>query len=109
MDTEEEPLTKLSSKEDKHDIILFKSIDDIIFGLTKKSWPDINLSVCACSRFQVTPKSFHLRAVKRILGGCNILAGELNSCNAKSRLIMATSTTEDIKLLLLHTIGGQVL
>ncbi|GKD57910.1 hypothetical protein Tco_1291297, partial [Tanacetum coccineum] len=28
--------------------------------------PDIIFAVCACSRFQVTPKSSHLSAVKRI-------------------------------------------
>nr|GEW04766.1 retrovirus-related Pol polyprotein from transposon TNT 1-94 [Tanacetum cinerariifolium] len=31
------------------------------------SRPDIMFTVCACSRFQVTPKVSHLRAVKRIL------------------------------------------
>ncbi|GJW66039.1 putative ribonuclease H-like domain-containing protein [Tanacetum coccineum] len=71
-------------------------VDDIIFGSTKKSWcdefealrkqisdefygsmigslmyltasrPDIMFAVCACSRFQVTPKTSHLNAVKRI-------------------------------------------
>ncbi|GKF01757.1 hypothetical protein Tco_0028680 [Tanacetum coccineum] len=30
------------------------------------SRPDIMFSVCACSRFQVQPKVFHLNAVKRI-------------------------------------------
>ncbi|GJX01442.1 hypothetical protein Tco_0185355 [Tanacetum coccineum] len=30
------------------------------------SRPDIMFAVCACSRFQVTPKSSHLSAVKRI-------------------------------------------
>ncbi|GKB38653.1 putative ribonuclease H-like domain-containing protein [Tanacetum coccineum] len=29
-------------------------------------WPDIMFAVCACARFQVTPKVSHLHAVKRI-------------------------------------------
>ncbi|GKA90578.1 putative ribonuclease H-like domain-containing protein [Tanacetum coccineum] len=90
------PFDKISPKKDKHDIILVQVyVDDIIFGSTKKSWcdefealmksrfqmslsmigslmyltasrPDIMFAVCACSRFQVTPKSSHLSAVKRI-------------------------------------------
>ncbi|GKB09674.1 hypothetical protein Tco_0837986 [Tanacetum coccineum] len=31
------------------------------------SRPDIMFAVCACARFQVTPKASHLNAVKRIL------------------------------------------
>jgi hypothetical protein len=31
------------------------------------SRPDIMLSVCMCARFQVAPKEFHLRVVKRIM------------------------------------------
>ncbi|GJT23870.1 putative ribonuclease H-like domain-containing protein [Tanacetum coccineum] len=72
-------------KKDKHDIILVQVyVDDIIFGSTKNlgvmnlrsmigslmyltaSRPDIMFAVCACSRFQVTPKTSHLSAVKRI-------------------------------------------
>ncbi|GKB61001.1 putative ribonuclease H-like domain-containing protein [Tanacetum coccineum] len=81
-------------KKDKHDIILVQVyVDDIIFGSTKKSWCDefealmqsrfqmssmgeltffLGLQVkqkedvCACSRFQVTPKTSHLSVVKRI-------------------------------------------
>ncbi|GJX32907.1 hypothetical protein Tco_0242762 [Tanacetum coccineum] len=30
------------------------------------SWPDITFVVCACARFQVTPKTSHLHTVKRI-------------------------------------------
>ncbi|GJR08454.1 putative ribonuclease H-like domain-containing protein [Tanacetum coccineum] len=65
-------------------------LDDIIFGSTKKelcdefeklmkdksmigslmyltaSRPDIMFAVCACARFQVSPKTSHLLAVKRI-------------------------------------------
>ncbi|GJX18230.1 putative ribonuclease H-like domain-containing protein [Tanacetum coccineum] len=60
---------------DKGDILLVQVyVDDIIFGSTKKSLcdefeasrPDITFAVCACARFQVTPKTSHLHVVKRI-------------------------------------------
>ncbi|GKE72396.1 putative ribonuclease H-like domain-containing protein, partial [Tanacetum coccineum] len=59
---------------DKGDILLVQVYVDIIFGSTKKSLcdefeasrPDIMFAVCACARFQVTPKTSHLHAVKRI-------------------------------------------
>nr|GEU44849.1 hypothetical protein [Tanacetum cinerariifolium] len=75
----------------KDDILLVQVyVDDIIFGSTKKelgtefeklmhdksmirslmyltaSKPDITFAVCACTRFQVTPKTSHLYDVKRI-------------------------------------------
>ncbi|GJS45329.1 putative ribonuclease H-like domain-containing protein [Tanacetum coccineum] len=71
----------------KGDILLVQVyVDDIIFGSTKKelctefeklmhkkfqmssmaSRPDIMFAVCACARFQVTPKVSHLHVVKRI-------------------------------------------
>nr|GEX89848.1 putative ribonuclease H-like domain-containing protein [Tanacetum cinerariifolium] len=39
-----------------------------LYGLHQapRAWPDIMFAVCACSRFQVTPKTSHLHAVKRI-------------------------------------------
>ncbi|GJS15710.1 copia protein [Tanacetum coccineum] len=39
-----------------------------LYGLHQapRAWPDIMFAVCACSRFQVTPKTSHLSAVKRI-------------------------------------------
>ncbi|GJS87143.1 copia protein [Tanacetum coccineum] len=67
-------------KKDKHDIILVQVyVDDIIFGSTKKSWCD-EFEALMKSRFQmsymgeltfslglqVTPKTSHLSAVKRI-------------------------------------------
>ncbi|GJV97268.1 putative ribonuclease H-like domain-containing protein [Tanacetum coccineum] len=74
-------------KKDKGDILLVQVyVDDIIFGSTKKSLcdqfeglmhkrslmyltasrPNIMFVVCACARFQVTPKTSHIHAVKRI-------------------------------------------
>ncbi|GJT47041.1 putative ribonuclease H-like domain-containing protein [Tanacetum coccineum] len=73
-----------------HILLVQIYVDDIIFGSTKKdlcdefeklmkdksmigslmyltaSRPDIMFVVCACARFQVSPKSSHLLAVKRI-------------------------------------------
>ncbi|GJU56227.1 hypothetical protein Tco_1229941 [Tanacetum coccineum] len=43
-------------------IILIGSLDRTITS----SRPDITFTVCACARFQVTPKTSHLHAVKRI-------------------------------------------
>ncbi|GKE04968.1 putative ribonuclease H-like domain-containing protein, partial [Tanacetum coccineum] len=37
-----------------------------ITGQAERRWPDIMFAVCACSRFQVTPKTSHLNAVNRI-------------------------------------------
>nr|GEU55633.1 hypothetical protein [Tanacetum cinerariifolium] len=51
------------------------------------SRPDIMYAVCACSRFQVTPKTSHLHAVKRIFR-------RLILWQCKRQIIVATSTTE---------------
>ncbi|GJR37776.1 putative ribonuclease H-like domain-containing protein [Tanacetum coccineum] len=47
------------------DIHLYRSMIGSLMYLTS-SRPDIIFSVCACSRFQVQPKVFHLNAIKRI-------------------------------------------
>ncbi|GJZ11616.1 putative ribonuclease H-like domain-containing protein [Tanacetum coccineum] len=68
------------------------------------SRPDIMFAVCACARFQVSPKTSHLLAVKRIfryLKG-NISRSwystdsplELISWQCKKQTVVATSTTE---------------
>ncbi|GKC69990.1 hypothetical protein Tco_1115873 [Tanacetum coccineum] len=51
------------------------------------SRPDIMFAVCACSRFELTPKTSHLNAVKRIFR-------RLISWQCKKQTIVATSTTE---------------
>nr|GEZ87862.1 hypothetical protein [Tanacetum cinerariifolium] len=51
------------------------------------SRPDIMYVLCACSRFQVTPKTSHLQAVKRIFS-------RLISWQCKKQIIVATLTTE---------------
>nr|GEU33622.1 hypothetical protein [Tanacetum cinerariifolium] len=47
------------------DIHLYRSMIGSLMYLTA-SRPDIMFAVCACSRFQITPKLSHLHAVKRI-------------------------------------------
>ncbi|GJU77430.1 putative ribonuclease H-like domain-containing protein [Tanacetum coccineum] len=50
---------------DNVDVHLYKSMIGSLMYLTA-SRPDITFVVCACARFQVTPKTSHLHAVKRI-------------------------------------------
>ncbi|GJR81963.1 putative ribonuclease H-like domain-containing protein [Tanacetum coccineum] len=47
------------------DVHVYKSMISSLMYLTA-SRPDIMFAVCACARFQVTPKASHLNAVKRI-------------------------------------------
>nr|GEV41428.1 putative mitochondrial protein [Tanacetum cinerariifolium] len=63
-------------KKNNRDIILVQVyVDDIIFGSTKKEWCDefealmngeFQMSVSVCSRYQVTPTTSNLEAVKKI-------------------------------------------
>nr|GEY12613.1 hypothetical protein [Tanacetum cinerariifolium] len=60
--------------------------------------PDIMFAICACVRFEVTPKTSHLHAVKRIFrylkGGCQFLGKRLISWQCKKQTIVGNSTTE---------------
>nr|GEZ32336.1 hypothetical protein [Tanacetum cinerariifolium] len=47
------------------DVHLYRSIIGFLMYLTA-SRPDIMFAVCACSKFQVAPKTSHLHAIKRI-------------------------------------------
>ncbi|GJT02159.1 putative ribonuclease H-like domain-containing protein [Tanacetum coccineum] len=47
------------------DVHVYKSMIGSLMYLTA-SRPDIMFAICACARFQVTPKASHLHAVKRI-------------------------------------------
>nr|GEY45210.1 hypothetical protein [Tanacetum cinerariifolium] len=47
------------------DVYLYRSMIELLMYLIA-SRPDIMFAVCACARFQVTPKVSHLHAVKRI-------------------------------------------
>nr|GEZ60043.1 uncharacterized mitochondrial protein AtMg00810-like [Tanacetum cinerariifolium] len=60
----EKPLLKDSDGEDV-DVHTYRSMIGSLMYLTS-SRPDIMFAVCACARFQVTPKVLHLNAVKRI-------------------------------------------
>ncbi|GJX85015.1 putative ribonuclease H-like domain-containing protein, partial [Tanacetum coccineum] len=79
------PLVKDEEASDV-DVHLYRSMIGSLMYLTA-SRPDIMFVVCACSRFQVTPKTYHLSAVKRIFR-------RLISWQCKKQTIMATSTTE---------------
>ncbi|GJT63160.1 putative ribonuclease H-like domain-containing protein [Tanacetum coccineum] len=50
---------------DSVDVHLYRSMIGSLMYLTT-SRPDITFAICACARFQVTPKTSHLHAVKRI-------------------------------------------
>ncbi|GKA18723.1 putative ribonuclease H-like domain-containing protein [Tanacetum coccineum] len=82
----QKPLVKDEEASDV-DVHLYRSKIDSLMYLTA-SRPDIMFVVCACSRFQVTPKSSHLSAVKRIFR-------RLISWQCKKQTIVATSTTEE--------------
>nr|GEW22921.1 ribonuclease H-like domain-containing protein [Tanacetum cinerariifolium] len=60
----EKPLLKDHDGEDV-DVHIYISMIGSLMYLTS-SRPDIMFAVCACARFQVTPKVSHLHAVKRI-------------------------------------------
>ncbi|GJY43873.1 putative ribonuclease H-like domain-containing protein [Tanacetum coccineum] len=60
----QKPLVKDEEASDV-DAHLYRSMIGSLMYLTA-SRPDIMFAVCACSRFQVTPKTSHLSAVKRI-------------------------------------------
>ncbi|GKE62693.1 ribonuclease H-like domain-containing protein, partial [Tanacetum coccineum] len=60
----QKPLVKDEEAADV-DVHLYRSMIGSLMYLTA-SRPDIMFEVCACSRFQVTPKTSHLNAMKRI-------------------------------------------
>ncbi|GJX75429.1 putative ribonuclease H-like domain-containing protein [Tanacetum coccineum] len=60
----EKPLVKDGDADDI-DVHLYRSMIGSLMYLTA-SRPDIMFAVCACARFQVTPKTSHLLAVKKI-------------------------------------------
>ncbi|GJT49603.1 putative ribonuclease H-like domain-containing protein [Tanacetum coccineum] len=60
----QKPLVKDEEASDVN-VHLYRSMIGSLMYLTA-SRPDIMFAVCACSRFQVTPKTSHLSAVKRI-------------------------------------------
>ncbi|GJS81041.1 retrovirus-related pol polyprotein from transposon TNT 1-94 [Tanacetum coccineum] len=93
----QKPLVKDEEASDVN-VYLYRSMIGSLMYLTA-SRPDIMFAVCACSRFQVTPKTSHLNVVKRIFRKSttdevvNFFGRRLISCNAE-QTIVATSTTE---------------
>nr|GEW45475.1 hypothetical protein [Tanacetum cinerariifolium] len=79
----QKPLVKDEEAADV-DVHLYRSMIDSLMYLTTFR-PDIMFAVCACSRFQVTPKTSHLQVVKRIFR-------RLISWKCKKQTIVATSS-----------------
>ncbi|GJV51684.1 putative ribonuclease H-like domain-containing protein [Tanacetum coccineum] len=89
-------LEKPLVKDGDVDVHLYRSMIGSLMYLTA-SRPDIMFAVCACARFQVTPKTSHLLAVKRIfryLKGKPTLGLWLISWQYKKQTMVATSTTK---------------
>ncbi|GJT86265.1 putative ribonuclease H-like domain-containing protein [Tanacetum coccineum] len=95
------PLVKDEDGEDV-DVHVYRSMIGSLMYLTA-SRPDIMFAVCACARFQVTPKASHLNAVKRIFNsdyegasldrksitsGCQFLGRRLISWQCKKQTIV---------------------
>ncbi|GJZ55574.1 putative ribonuclease H-like domain-containing protein, partial [Tanacetum coccineum] len=104
----EKPLVKDGDTDDV-DVHLYRSmIGSLMYLTTSRAY--IMFALCACARFQVTPKTSHLLAVKRIFrylkgkptlglwksttGGCQFLGNRLISWQCKKQTVVATSTTE---------------
>ncbi|GJS83879.1 putative ribonuclease H-like domain-containing protein [Tanacetum coccineum] len=60
----EKPLVKDGDADDVNEYLYRSMIGS--FEISTASRPDIMFAVCACARFQVSPKTSHLLAVKRI-------------------------------------------
>ncbi|GJW61810.1 putative ribonuclease H-like domain-containing protein [Tanacetum coccineum] len=100
------PLVKDEDGEDV-DVHVYRSMIGSLMYLTALR-PDIMFAVCACARFQVTPKASHLNAVKRIFsdyggasldrksttGGCQFIGRRLIFWQCKKQTIVENSTTE---------------
>ncbi|GKB85864.1 putative ribonuclease H-like domain-containing protein [Tanacetum coccineum] len=105
MDTEK-PLLKDSDGDDV-DVHLYRSMIGSLMYLTS-SRKDVMFVVCACARFQVTPKVSHSHVVKRIFsdyarasldrklttGGCQFLGCRLISWQCEKQTVVASSSTE---------------
>nr|GFA15897.1 hypothetical protein [Tanacetum cinerariifolium] len=102
----EKPLLKDPDGEDI-DVHTYRLMIGSMMYLTS-SRPDIMFAVCACACFQVTPKSSHLHAVKRIFSdyagasldkksttrGCQFLSCRSISWQCKKQTVVSTSSTK---------------
>ncbi|GKB37449.1 uncharacterized mitochondrial protein-like protein [Tanacetum coccineum] len=91
----EKPLVKDGDVNDV-DVHLYRSMIGSLMYLTA-SRRNITFAVCACARFQVTPKTSHLLAVKRdfrYLKGKPTLGLWLISWQFKKQTVVVTSTTK---------------
>ncbi|GKG21330.1 hypothetical protein Tco_0383925, partial [Tanacetum coccineum] len=93
----QKPLVKDEEASDV-DVHLYRSMIGSLMYLTA-SRPDIMFAVCACSRFQVTPKTSHLTAVQKNFRNpqqevVNFFGRRLITWQSKKQTIVATSTTE---------------
>ncbi|GKB18733.1 putative ribonuclease H-like domain-containing protein [Tanacetum coccineum] len=102
------------------DVHLYRSMIGSLMYLTA-SRPNIMFVVCSCARFQVTPKTSHLYALKRIFRylkasldrksttrGCQFLGKRLISWQCNKQTIVANSTTE-VEYVAAANCCGQVL
>ncbi|GJW11754.1 putative ribonuclease H-like domain-containing protein, partial [Tanacetum coccineum] len=87
------------------DVHEYRSMIGSLMYLTA-SRPNIMFAVCACARFQVTPKASHLHATgKSTTGGCQFLGRRLISWQCKKQTIVANSTTEAEYVAAAHCCG----
>ncbi|GJR68850.1 putative ribonuclease H-like domain-containing protein [Tanacetum coccineum] len=78
------------------DVYLYRSMIGSLMYLTA-SRPDIMFVVCACARFQVTPKVSHLHAVKRIFRYLKALTG-----NPQHKVVAAANCYGQITMLMIY-------
>ncbi|GJX31382.1 hypothetical protein Tco_0241237, partial [Tanacetum coccineum] len=114
------PLVKDKDGEDV-EVHVYRSMIGSLMYLTA-SRPNIMFAMCACARFQVTPKASHLNAVKRIFSdyegasldrksttcGCQFLGRRLISWKCKKQTIVENSTSE-VEYVAAANYCGQVL
>ncbi|GJV39646.1 putative ribonuclease H-like domain-containing protein [Tanacetum coccineum] len=100
------------------DVHLYRSMIGTLMYLTS-SRPDIMFVVCACSRFQVTPKDSPIDMIaysdsdyagasidrKSTTRGCQFLGSRLVSWQCKKQTIVANSTTEAEYIAASHCCG----